>query len=450
MSDHIYIRMKTNHFCLKLFAQLNNEDISYGVLRNFFSLPYTTAGSDLDIWISHHDVGRFNIIIERVAKQTSFHLVSYLEDKFCPKYCFLNVKEGFQMDVFIGDIPFQNSPMVPEKDLLKHIVYYNGIKVVDEDFGNLLAYIKEIISNRRCNIKYTSPLMKNKDRFSKTYLEENLSLFSDDFVYLLSDSLKNDKLEGNAHYLSLTGRKTIIKQSQLIYRIKKLQRIINAPGYILAIEGTDGSGKSTIIDAITPILNEAFHNGVIYNHLRPNAIPDLGVLLGKKEKQISGTVNTDPHALKQSGVLGSLVRWGYYMIDYTFGYMKTVWPLIHTKSKVFIFDRYYYDYYIDQKRSRTTLPRWVIRLGECLVPKPDLILCLGGTPQKIFERKPETSLEEVKRQTEALRAFCQKRKNAVWVDTTTSIAESTNKTMTAIVEMMSERFKNVELHEGID
>lgn len=70
------------------------------------------------------------------------------------------------------------------------------------------------------------------------------------------------------------------------------------------------------------------------------------------------------------------------MMDYTFGYAKSVYPKIATKAKVFIFDRYYYDYYIDQRRSRTSLPQWVLRFGEIFVPVPDLILCLGGDPKK--------------------------------------------------------------------
>jgi thymidylate kinase len=76
------------------------------------------------------------------------------------------------------------------------------------------------------------------------------------------------------------------------------------------------------------------------------------------------------------------------------------------------------------------------------VPKPDLIICLGGDPHKIYERKPETSIEEVTRQIDALNTFCMKKKNAVWVDTTQPIEKSVNDVMAAIVEMMSKRFVN--------
>ena len=214
---------------------------------------------------------------------------------------------------------------------------------------------------------------------------------------------------------------------------------------MIAVLGTDGSGKSTIINAITPIINEAFHKSVIYNHLRPNVLPELGILLGKKKKTDKTIIVTNPHSQEPSGLIGSIFRWGYYLLDYTLGYMKSVFPQIRTKSKVFIFDRYYYDYYIDQRRSRISLPHWILRLGECLVPTPDIILCLGGDPKKIYSRKPETSLKEVIRQTYVLQEFCHNHRKAIWIDTTTTPQESMNTTMEAIVKMMAHRFEHTKL-----
>lgn len=83
------------------------------------------------------------------------------------------------------------------------------------------------------------------------------------------------------------------------------------------------------------------------------------------------------------------------MIDYTFGYFKKVFPVILTKSKIFIFDRYYYDYYIDPKRAKINLPIWILKIGEVFVPKPDLILCLGGNPQKFMNANQKQALRKL-------------------------------------------------------
>lgn len=157
------------------------------------------------------------------------------------------------------------------------------------------------------------------------------------------------------------------------------------------------------------------------------------MLLGTK-KSIKATV-TNPHAKKPSKFLPSIARWSYYLLDYSIGYLINYWLKLHTKSKVVIFDRYYYDNYIDQKRLRTSLPKWIIRLGEFFIHKPDLVICLGGDPKIIFERKPETSLDEVKRQTQALKDFCKTRSNTVWVDTTIQPNISITTAIEAILKM---------------
>lgn len=209
----------------------------------------------------------------------------------------------------------------------------------------------------------------------------------------------------------------------------------------IAFLGTDGSGKSTIINAVTPLL-ESECSCVKYEHLRPNYMPSLGVALHKRtqeEEDERGPV-TDPHSLPPSGFLGSLFRLGYYMIDYTWGYYKKVY---HSKDMVWIFDRYFYDFMLDQRRARLNLPNCFLKLCSFFVPNPDLILCLGGDPKKIYERKPETSLEEVTRQTNVLKRFCNKRKNAVWVDTTLAPEVSIRLAKEAILDMLSKRFNKV-------
>lgn len=205
--------------------------------------------------------------------------------------------------------------------------------------------------------------------------------------------------------------------------------------YVIAFLGTDGSGKSTIINAVRPIVEEQTGYTVCYEHLRPNYLSSLGVALGKRtvqEERNSGPV-TDPHSLPPSGFAGSLLRLCYYMIDYTWGYFKKVYP---SKQIVWFFDRYYYDYLIDQRRARLSLPQWVLIFFELFVPTPDLILCLGADPEVIFKRKPETTLEEVKRQVATLHKFCEKHDKAVWVDTGTTVEDSVNTAITAIATIL--------------
>lgn len=213
--------------------------------------------------------------------------------------------------------------------------------------------------------------------------------------------------------------------------------------YSLVFLGTDGSGKSTIIESVCPLLKERYGYDIRYEHLRPNYIPSIAVLLGKRSKEEEDNERTvsNPHQSKQSGRIGSLFRFIYYLFDYTIGYYCKV---CRSSKSIWAFDRYYYEFYFDQKRSRTNLPSWIIRFGEHIIPKPDLIICLGGNPEKIYARKPETSLEEVRRQTKVLNEFCHSRRNTVWVDTTVAPEESICNAMSAICGMINKCFVDIE------
>lgn len=198
--------------------------------------------------------------------------------------------------------------------------------------------------------------------------------------------------------------------------------------------GTDGSGKSTVIEYITPWLESINAKGVHYEHLRPNWLPPLGAVAGKSSNKDSGPV-LDPHGQKPSGFLGSLVRLGYYSLDYYVGYRRKIIRLCRNGGQVCLFDRYFYDIEIDPRRMRIALPTWILRGVLKLLPEPDLVLCLGAEPDVIYERKPETSLEEVTRQIKHLKSLCQKNKRAVWVDTGESIEASIAAVKSAVLNL---------------
>jgi thymidylate kinase len=427
------------------FNQLNKENISYCVLRNYHSLPQSTGGSDLDIWVSSLNTERFLKIIQECSAKHSGKVVSYIWKRFGPKICILGNSWGVQIDVYKDVIPIKEYIFITSDTIIQHIDYYNEVHILSNNWSAIITLLKEILNTKSCRRKHNiyPDAQKALSVIDKDELKASLHMFSSKFIDELVSIANRPYSDAIVKRIYQLGIMDLKKQKGIIRfdRIKKWFRLFRRPGYMIVILGTDGSGKSTIIEAITPILEGAFHNGIHYKHLRPHLIPDLGIMIGKREKQDG--LSPHPHAKKPSDLISSLIRWGYYMFDYTVGYFCKIYPDIGTHADVFVMDRYYYDYYVDQKRLLINLPTWIIHFGEIFIPKPDLILCLGGDPGVFFNRKPETSLGEVDRQIKALKKFCETRKNTVWIDTGCSVVESVDKSMRAIVDMMSSRFQNL-------
>lgn len=438
--------MKKEWFIKLLFESFFQNNIDYFVYGEYSALPENTGGSDIDIIIDDKDLKQVKRIIEKIYKSNGIILGSFYTNPTSLFYRFITVEWGVQIDIFFKGFIYKGIEYYPKQNIIRDIISHNDINVLRINKAYYIGFLKEVIHLGKAKDKYINGFIKEINSNIEYYKEEIDRIYGSKTKDVIFNNLEFENLKVQCKIIReniLNNFSNNKKCTVIGNKISLIKRLFQTrPGYVIAILGTDGSGKSTIINNISPILNEGFHNGIIYNHLRPNVIPDLGVVMGKKKKADEVKVVSNPHSEKQSGLVGSLVRWGYYMIDYTLGYLKDVYPVIHTRSKIFIFDRYYYDYYIDQKRSKTNLPKWIIKFGEFFLPKPDIILCLGGDPEKIYNRKPETSLEEVRKQTNALEKFCNNHKNAVWIDTCTDIHTSTNEAMNAICNIMAKRFSN--------
>ena len=85
-------------------------------------------------------------------------------------------------------------------------------------------------------------------------------------------------------------------------------------------------------------------------------------------------------------------------------------------EKYTIFDRYVYDFLIDPKRSRISLPYWIRKIFVRFVIQPQIVFVLDAQVDTIFMRKQELSKEEIERQLNEFRKLVGMGKQFVEID----------------------------------
>ena len=152
---------------------------------------------------------------------------------------------------------------------------------------------------------------------------------------------------------------------------------------IIAFLGTDGSGKSTVINSFLEHVSDDWAE-VQYVHFRPTYF-----VKGNKSQE---TV-TNPHEGASRGPVMSLLKLLLFVLEYNWAFY------IHYRksSQLITFDRYYYDVLADPARTKVSSPAWLVKSIEKLIPKPDLVLYLNASVETLYSRKQEVKKEDLER-----------------------------------------------------
>lgn len=201
-------------------------------------------------------------------------------------------------------------------------------------------------------------------------------------------------------------------------------------GLMVAFLGTDGSGKSTIIHALPRALNiENSPERMVYYHCRPYVLQP-----SKAAKGLDMNASCpNPHAEKPYGTLLSVIKLFFCLADYVLGYWFKVRRQV-ADGKLVIFDRYYYDFYLDKVRYRMGIGDTWFRLMEWMIPKPDITFVLTGEAEPIWKRKQEIPIEEVQRQINTLEKHKHHFAHVQTVDVVQPIPEVVSAVATAIIK----------------
>lgn len=178
------------------------------------------------------------------------------------------------------------------------------------------------------------------------------------------------------------------------YGLDVLRNTFHQKGIIITFSGVDGAGKSTIIEHTKRELEKKLRKKVVVIRHRPSVLPILSAITQGKEKAEQKAANTLPRQGQNNNWISSLMRFGYYYIDYLFGqfyvYVRHV-----MRGEVVLYDRYYFDFINDSLRSNIRLPKWLTKAGYKLLLQPDLNFFLYADAETILHRKKELDADAI-------------------------------------------------------
>jgi thymidylate kinase len=166
-------------------------------------------------------------------------------------------------------------------------------------------------------------------------------------------------------------------------------------GLFIAILGTDGSGKSTVLRGIEQEM------GAHFSQMMRLRFPPL------LRQAAGGGPVTDPHARPPRTWLTSVLRAVCYWYPQLLReYCFRIRPALH-RGALILSNRHLLDAAVDPRRYRYGGPPALVRLMWKLLPKPDLVILLDAPPHVVRSRKQEVSPEETARQCRAYRHLLQ-------------------------------------------
>ena len=278
----------------------------------------------------------------------------------------------------------------------------------------ILSETKSIVENATLN-KYQikTPSSTDHGRYiGLFYLSNNAPIPEKYQVFYQSLRLSNREFDQKLHKIG-NSKKDIVKllnnqhQNQGISKIKNtieyivdtVKDVFNQSGMVVTFSGVDGAGKSTIIQNTKILIEKKLRKRVVVLRHRPSLLPILSSWRKGKMKAEYDAANTMPRQGTNTNVISSFLRFAYYYVDYILG--QYIILIKHKmRGHIVLYDRYYFDFINDSKRSNIELPAFLTRFGYKFLLKPNLNFFLYAEPELILSRKKELTAQTIQILTE--------------------------------------------------
>ncbi|PCI87010.1 MAG: hypothetical protein COB24_07455 [Hyphomicrobiales bacterium] len=179
---------------------------------------------------------------------------------------------------------------------------------------------------------------------------------------------------------------------------------------IITFSGVDGAGKTTILTEFSRILATKYQENIVFLRHRPSILPILSAIKHGRKKASEKTMESLPRTGGNKSKLSSYIRFFYYLTDFILG-QWIVYFKYSLNGKIIIYDRYYFDFIFDSRRSNIDLSEGFVSFFYRFVFKPEMNIFLYADPDIILQRKQELDKQTIEKLTQKYVSFFNKQKN---------------------------------------
>lgn len=392
-----------------LFAEYDRRQLVYCVLRNFRSLPDRLESRDLDLRISSRDRSLNRGIIRALAERHGaivYH--HYKDERFDQFYLCRRVSHGevvsLKLDFYELDV--YGVRVLSTSDTLRTRVRHRSLFVASEVSQLLDKWLFIHLLGSQLPEKYHSEFrdiaIRNRsslgDALSKVFGRRRGRELC---ARMCSEGFADLPRVGKARLAFILFKAACRSPLFHAWHVPaffyyRARHFVRPKGEFISVSGPDGSGKTTVLNLATVQLGKLFGSRPEnVGHFRPGIVPRIADI-AKKAGVLSAVDENygSPHRAKPSGSLGSLLRLGYYLVDYIAGYWKKIRPAL-VRRELVVYDRYCFDLIADPARSRISLPAWIRRIALALVPLPHTAFFVHVPSAVVRQRKQELSAEAI-------------------------------------------------------